>query len=50
MTLKITVAVTYYDRTTLEAFVHYHYAQGLAAKELAAEELFVPSTLERSKI
>ena len=38
------------NRTTLEAFLRYHYAQGLAARELAAEEIFVPSTLERSKI
>ncbi|MCZ6885966.1 MAG: ABC transporter substrate-binding protein [Alphaproteobacteria bacterium] len=38
------------NRTTLEAFLRYHYAQGLAAIELTAEEIFVPSTLERSKI
>jgi len=38
------------NRTTLEAFLRYHYAQGLATKELTAEEIFVPSTLERSKI
>ena len=38
------------NRPALEAFVRYHYAQGLTAKELTAEEIFVPSTLERSKI
>jgi 4,5-dihydroxyphthalate decarboxylase len=38
------------NRTTVEAFLDYHYRQGLAVKQLTAEEIFVPSTLERSKI
>ena len=38
------------NRTCIEAFLRYHYSQGLAARELAIEDIFVPSTFERSKI
>ncbi len=38
------------NRGCIEAFLRYHYHQGLAARELSAEDLFVPSTLARSKI
>lgn len=38
------------NRTTLEAFLRYHHDQGLAARRLTPEEIFVPSTLSRSKI
>ncbi len=38
------------NRGCIEAFLGYHYHQGLAARELSAEDLFVPSTLARSKI
>ena len=38
------------NRVTLEAFLRYHHAQGLSDRLLSAEELFVPSTLERSRI
>ncbi len=38
------------NRKTVEAFLRYHFDQGLAARRLTAEEIFVPSTLERSKI
>jgi 4,5-dihydroxyphthalate decarboxylase len=38
------------NRKTVEAFLRYHFDQGLAAKRLTAEEIFVPSTLERSRI
>ncbi|MCZ6610110.1 MAG: ABC transporter substrate-binding protein, partial [Alphaproteobacteria bacterium] len=38
------------NRIGIEAFLRYHYHQGLAVRELRPEELFVPSTLERSKI
>lgn len=38
------------NRTCIEAFLRYHFDQGLAARQLSIEEIFVPSTLERSKI
>ncbi len=38
------------NRVGIEAFLRYHYHQGLAVRELRPEELFVPSTLARSKI
>lgn len=38
------------NRTAVEAFLRYHFEQGLAARKLKAEEVFVPSTLERSRI
>jgi 4,5-dihydroxyphthalate decarboxylase len=38
------------NRAGIEAFLRYHHCQGLAARELSAQEIFVPSTLERSKI
>lgn len=38
------------NRTTLEAFLRYHYDQGLAERRLQLEEIFVPSTLSVSKI
>lgn len=38
------------NRVTLEAAVRYSHEQGLSARRLSAEELFVPSTLEISKI
>jgi 4,5-dihydroxyphthalate decarboxylase len=38
------------NRKTVEAFLRYHFDQGLASRRLTAEEIFVPSTLERSKI
>jgi len=38
------------NRKTLEAFLRYHFDQGLAARRLSVEEIFVPSTLERSRI
>ncbi|MDH3241362.1 MAG: ABC transporter substrate-binding protein [Alphaproteobacteria bacterium] len=38
------------NRTTLEAFLRYHYDQGLADRKLELEEIFVPSTLSRSRI
>ena len=38
------------NRKTLEAFLGYHFDQGLAARRLSIEEIFVPSTLSRSRI
>lgn len=38
------------NRGCIEAFLRYHYHQGLAARELSPQDLFVPSTLARSKI
>ncbi len=38
------------NRKTLEAFLRYHFDQGLAARRLDVEEIFVPSTLTRSRI
>jgi 4,5-dihydroxyphthalate decarboxylase len=35
---------------TLEAFLRYHHDQGLGAQKLTVKEIFVPSTLERSRI
>lgn len=38
------------NRTTLEAFMRHHHAQGLSPRIMPVEELFVPATLERIKI
>ena len=38
------------NRKTLEAFLRYHFDQGLAARRLSLDEIFVPSTLSRSRI
>jgi len=38
------------NRRTIEAFVRYHFDQGLSARRMAMDELFAPSTLEQSKI
>jgi 4,5-dihydroxyphthalate decarboxylase len=38
------------NRPTLEAYLQYAHEQGVAARRLAPEELFVPETLERAKI
>jgi 4,5-dihydroxyphthalate decarboxylase len=38
------------NRTTLEAFLGHHHAQGLSPRRLAVEELFAPTTLEMAKI
>ena len=38
------------NRKTLEAMVRYSYEQGLSARKLSVEELFVPSTLATAKI
>ena len=38
------------NRKTLDAFLRYHFDQGLAARRLSLEEIFVPSTLSRSRI
>ena len=38
------------NRKTVDSFVRYHYSQGLASRQLSTEEIFVPSTLERSRI
>ncbi len=38
------------NRKTVEAFLRYHFDQGLASRRLTPEEIFVPSTLERSRI
>ena len=38
------------NRKTLDAFLRYHFDQGLAARRLKVEEIFVPSTLTRSRI
>ena len=38
------------NRTALEAILRYHYDQGLAVRKLSLEKIFVPSTLERSRI
>ena len=38
------------NRKTIEAFLHYHHAQGLSARKLAVEEVFDPSTYETYKI
>jgi 4,5-dihydroxyphthalate decarboxylase len=38
------------NRKTVETFLRYHREQGLAERTLAVEELFVPSTMVRSRI
>jgi len=38
------------NRKTLETFLRYHYDQGLAERRLGIDEIFVPSTLARSRI
>ncbi len=38
------------NRKTLEAAVHYSFEQGLIARELEVEELFLPSTFDEFKI
>ena len=38
------------NRKTIETFLRYHYDQGLASRKLTIEELFVPSTMARSRI
>jgi 4,5-dihydroxyphthalate decarboxylase len=38
------------NRKTVETFLRYHYDQGLAERKLGIEELFVPSTMVRSRI
>lgn len=38
------------NRKTVEAFLRYHFDQGLASRQLSAEAIFVPSTLERNRI
>ncbi len=38
------------NRQALEAFLRYHFDQGLSERRLTIEELFVPSTLARSRI
>jgi 4,5-dihydroxyphthalate decarboxylase len=38
------------NRKTVETFLRYHHDQGLAQRKLDVEEIFVPSTLHRSRI
>lgn len=38
------------NRTTLEAFLNFAYEQGVAARQLAADELFAPETLSRYRV
>lgn len=38
------------NRKTIETFMRYHHDQGLAQRKLAIDEIFVPSTLHRSRI
>jgi 4,5-dihydroxyphthalate decarboxylase len=38
------------NRTTLDAFLRHHHAQGLSPRRLAVEELFHPATLETVKV
>lgn len=38
------------NRKTIETFMRYHHDQGLASRRLSIEEIFVPSTLARSRI
>ncbi len=38
------------NRKTLEAFLRYHYDQGLSERKLTLDEIFVPSTLVKSRI
>jgi 4,5-dihydroxyphthalate decarboxylase len=38
------------NRKTVETFLRYHYDQGLAERKLGIDEIFVPSTMVRSRI
>ena len=38
------------NRKTLETFLRYHFSQGLSERKLGIDEIFVPSTLARSRI
>jgi len=38
------------NRKTLEAFLRYHFDQGLSERKLTIDEIFAPSTLVRSRI
>ena len=38
------------NRKTLDAFLRYHFRQGLAERPMTVEEIFAPSTLVRSRI
>ncbi|MDP2267868.1 MAG: ABC transporter substrate-binding protein, partial [Deltaproteobacteria bacterium] len=38
------------NRTALEAFLRYHFEQGLSERRLTIDEIFVPSTLKKSQI
>ena len=38
------------NRKTLEAFLRYHYGQGLSPRPMTLEELFLPSTTEQAKV
>lgn len=38
------------NRTALEAFLRYHFEQGLSERRLTIDEIFVPSTLKKSRI
>ena len=38
------------NRAAIEAMARYSYTQGLSQRQLSAEELFHPSTLELSKV
>jgi 4,5-dihydroxyphthalate decarboxylase len=38
------------NRKTLETFLRYHFSQGLSERRLGIDEIFVPSTLARSRI
>ncbi|HEY4135011.1 MAG TPA: ABC transporter substrate-binding protein, partial [Alphaproteobacteria bacterium] len=38
------------NRKTVETFMRYHQDQGLADRRLTVEEIFVPSSLARSRI
>jgi 4,5-dihydroxyphthalate decarboxylase len=38
------------NRKTIETFLRYHHSQGLSARLMKLEELFLPSTMEQAKI
>ena len=38
------------NRKTLDAFLRYHHGQGLSARPMKLEELFLASTMERAKV
>lgn len=38
------------NRTTLDAFLRHHHEQGLSPRRMTPEDLFLPSTLERTKV